>query len=91
MVTVTRELALKQAHAAQRELDRGIDRGPLHGMPYGAKDLLATAGIATTWGAAPLKDQVFDYDAIVVKKLRDAGAVLCAKLAMVEIAGGLAE
>jgi aspartyl-tRNA(Asn)/glutamyl-tRNA(Gln) amidotransferase subunit A len=89
VVTVTRELALHQARAAQRELDRGIDRGPLHGIPYGAKDLLATAGIPTTWGAAPLRDQVFDYDATVVKKLRDAGAVLCAKLAMVEIAGGM--
>lgn len=89
VVTMTRELALKQARAAQRELDCGIDRGPLHGIPYGAKDLLATAGIPTTWGAAPLKDQVFDFDATVIKKLRDAGAVLCAKLAMVEIAGGM--
>ncbi len=89
VVTVTRELALKQARAAQHELDCRIDRGPLHGIPYGAKDLLATAGIPTTWGAAPLKNQVFDYDATVIRKLRDAGAVLCAKLAMVEIAGGM--
>jgi aspartyl-tRNA(Asn)/glutamyl-tRNA(Gln) amidotransferase subunit A len=89
VVTVTRELALSQARAAQHELDRGIDRGPLHGIPYGAKDLLATAGVPTTWGAAPLRNQVFDYDATVIKKLRDAGAVLCAKLAMVEIAGGM--
>jgi Asp-tRNA(Asn)/Glu-tRNA(Gln) amidotransferase A subunit family amidase len=89
VVTVTREFALAQARDAQRDLDSGSDRGPLHGIPYGAKDLLATAGIPTTWGAAPLKDQVFDYDATVIKKLRDAGAVLCAKLAMVELAGGM--
>lgn len=89
VVTVTRELATSQARAAQRELDAGTDRGPLHGIPYGAKDLLATAGIPTTWGAAPLKDQVFDYDATVITKLREAGAVLCAKLAMVELAGGM--
>lgn len=89
VVNVTREPAIEQALAAQHELDCGIDRGPLHGIPYGAKDLLATAGFPTTWGAAPLKDQVFDYDATVIKKLRNAGAVLCAKLAMVEIAGGM--
>lgn len=89
VVTVTRELALAQAARADRELAQGIDRGPLHGIPYGAKDLLATAGIATSWGAAPLKDQVFDRDATVVERLREGGAVLAAKLAMVEIAGGL--
>jgi aspartyl-tRNA(Asn)/glutamyl-tRNA(Gln) amidotransferase subunit A len=89
VVTVTRELALDQARKAQREFDSGTDRGPLQGIPFGAKDLLATAGIATTWGAAPLKEQVFDYDATVITRLRDAGAVLCAKLAMVEIAGGM--
>jgi aspartyl-tRNA(Asn)/glutamyl-tRNA(Gln) amidotransferase subunit A len=61
----------------------------LHGIPYGAKDLLATAGIPTTWGAAPLRDQVFAEDATVVCRLRDAGAVLVAKLAMVELAGGM--
>lgn len=89
VVTVTRKLALAQAERADRELAQGVDRGPLHGIPYGAKDLLATAGIPTSWGAAPLKDQVFDLDATVVERLRDAGAVLAAKLAMVEIAGGL--
>jgi aspartyl-tRNA(Asn)/glutamyl-tRNA(Gln) amidotransferase subunit A len=89
VVTVTRELAMQQARAAQRELDCGVDRGPLHGIPYGAKDLLAAAGIPTTWGAAPLRDQVFDHDATVIRRLRDAGAVLCAKLAMVELAGGM--
>ncbi|MES2792501.1 MAG: amidase [Planctomycetota bacterium] len=88
IVTVTRELAIKQATQADAELAAGKDRGPLHGMPYGAKDLLATAGIPTSWGAAPYKEQVFDTDATVIQKLRDAGAVLIAKLAMVEIAGG---
>lgn len=88
IVTVTRELALKQAAQADQDLAAGRDRGPLHGIPYGAKDLLATAGIPTSWGAAPFKDQVFDEDATVIRKLRDAGAVLIAKLAMVEIAGG---
>ncbi|HVX61709.1 MAG TPA: amidase family protein, partial [Pirellulales bacterium] len=89
LVTVTRELAVRQAAAADQELAAGNDRGPLHGIPYGAKDLLATAGIPASWGAAPLKDQTFDEDATVVRRLREAGAVLVAKLAMVEIAGGL--
>ena len=89
VVTVTRERALAEAQQADNELCAGRDRGPLHGIPYGAKDLLATKGIPTTWGAAPFKDQVFDEDAVVITKLREAGAVLAAKLAMVEIAGGL--
>lgn len=89
VVTVTRELALQQAKQADAELADGTDRGPLHGIPYGAKDLLATKDIATSWGAAPLKDQMFDTDATVIVKLRQAGAVLAAKLAMVEIAGGM--
>jgi aspartyl-tRNA(Asn)/glutamyl-tRNA(Gln) amidotransferase subunit A len=89
VVTVTRKLALEQAQQADRELAAGKDRGPLHGIPYGAKDLLATAGIPTTWGAKPYRDQVFHEDATVVRRLREAGAVLVAKLAMVEIAGGL--
>lgn len=88
-VTVTRDLALAQARRADEELERGEYRGPLHGIPYGAKDLLATKGIPTTWGAAPLRDQVFDYDATVIRRLRDAGAVLAAKMAMVEMAGGM--
>jgi aspartyl-tRNA(Asn)/glutamyl-tRNA(Gln) amidotransferase subunit A len=88
VVTATRDLALKQARAADKEIRAGTYRGPLHGIPYGAKDLLATVGIPTTWGAAPFKDQVFDHDATVVRKLRDAGSVLVAKLAMVELAGG---
>lgn len=89
VVTVTRELALEQAAIADRDLAMGVNRGPLHGIPYGAKDLLACAGIPTSWGAAPLREQVFDQDATVISKLRAAGAVLVAKLAMVEIAGGL--
>lgn len=89
VVTVTRDLALAQAEQADAELGAGKDRGPLHGIPYGAKDLLATQGIATSWGAAPLKEQIFDHDATVITRLREAGAVLVAKLAMVEIAGGM--
>jgi len=89
VVTVTRERALAQAHRANQELLAGKDRGPLHGIPYGAKDLLATRGLPTTWGAEPLRQQVFDFDATVVQRLEDAGAVLVAKLAMVELAGGL--
>jgi aspartyl-tRNA(Asn)/glutamyl-tRNA(Gln) amidotransferase subunit A len=88
VVTVTRDLALQQAQAADEEIRAGRYRGSLHGIPYGVKDLLATTGIPTTWGAEPYKDQVFDHDATVVRKLRDAGAVLVAKLAMVELAGG---
>jgi aspartyl-tRNA(Asn)/glutamyl-tRNA(Gln) amidotransferase subunit A len=88
VVTLTAELALAQAHQAEEELAAGIDRGPLHGIPYGAKDLLATTGIATTWGAAPYQQQLFDHDASVIARLREAGAVLVAKLAMVELAGG---
>src|SRR5215831_8899247 len=87
VVTITRDLALEQARRADREIKAGRYRGPLHGVPYGAKDLLATRGIPTTWGAEPYKDQVFDHDATAVRKLREAGAVLVAKLAMVELAG----
>ncbi|HZU77190.1 MAG TPA: amidase [Dehalococcoidia bacterium] len=89
VVTLTHERALREALAAEEELRAGRDRGPLHGIPYGAKDLLATAGIPTTWGAAPFRDQVFEYDATVVTRLHAAGAVLVAKLAMVELAGGM--
>src|SRR5689334_17168419 len=73
VVTVTRERALQEAEAADREIVAGRYRGPLHGIPYGAKDLLATRGIPTTWGAEPYKDQVFDHDATVVQRLREAG------------------
>lgn len=88
VVTLTRERALAEAKQADADLNAGNDRGPLHGIPYGAKDLLAVTGYPTTWGAAPFKDQTFDEDAAVVTKLKDAGAVLCAKLSMVELAGG---
>lgn len=88
VVTITRDTAIAQARAAEAEIARGNYRGPLHGIPFGAKDLLATQGIPTTWGAAPYKDQVFDYDATVIERLREAGAVLAAKLSMVELAGG---
>ncbi len=90
VVTVTRDLAMEQARRAESEIASGDYRSPLHGIPWGAKDLLATSGgIPTTWGAAPFRDQVFDYDATVVRKLREAGAVLAGKLAMVELAGGM--
>ena len=86
---LTPDRALKQAHAAEKEIAAGKYRGPLHGVPYAAKDLLAVKGYPTTWGARPYKDQQFDYDATVIKKLDDAGAVLIGKAAMIELAGGL--
>jgi Asp-tRNA(Asn)/Glu-tRNA(Gln) amidotransferase A subunit family amidase len=89
VVTITEDVALREAALAEAELMRGVDRGPLHGIPYGAKDIVAAAGIPTTWGAAPFAEQVFGYDATVVRRLRDAGAVLAAKVATVEIAGGM--
>jgi aspartyl-tRNA(Asn)/glutamyl-tRNA(Gln) amidotransferase subunit A len=89
VVTLMRDSALAEARAADGEIKAGKHRGPLHGIPYGVKDLLATKGVPTTWGAAPYKDQVFDYDATAVARLRAAGAVLVAKLAMVELAGGM--
>lgn len=89
VVTITRERAMREAEAADRELARGAAPGrPLLGIPYGVKDLLATQGIPTTWGAEPYRQQVFAYDATVVERLTRAGAVLVAKLAMVELAGG---
>lgn len=89
VVTVTRGLALRQARKAEREIEAGNYRGPLHGIPWGAKDLLSTKGIPTTWGAEPFRGRVFDTDATVVKRLEKAGAVLCAKLSMIEFAGGM--
>lgn len=88
VVTLTEELALAQATEAEREIKAGKYRGPLHGIPWGAKDLFATRGIRTTWGAEPYRDQVIDYDATVVERLRDAGAVLVAKLSMGALAQG---
>ncbi len=89
VVRVLRDTALLEARQAEREITGGHWRSMLHGIPYGVKDLLATRGVPTTWGAAPYKDQVFDYDATVIERLREKGAVLCAKLAMVELAGGM--
>jgi aspartyl-tRNA(Asn)/glutamyl-tRNA(Gln) amidotransferase subunit A len=90
VVTVTRERALAEAWRAEQDIAAGRYRGVLHGIPCGAKDLLATSGgIPTTWGAAPFKNQCFDHDATVIRKLEEAGAILCAKLAMVELAGGM--
>ena len=88
-VTITAELALKQAHTAESEIAAGHYRGPLHGVPYAAKDLVAVKGYPTTWGARPLAKQAFDYNATVIERLNQAGAVLIGKAAMIELAGGL--
>ncbi|HEX5071214.1 MAG TPA: amidase [Vicinamibacterales bacterium] len=87
-VTLTEDLALQQAADADREIKAGKYRGPLHGLPWGAKDLFATKGIRTTWGGEPYVDQVIDYDATVVERLREAGAVLVAKLTLGALAQG---
>ena len=81
--------ALEQAKAAEKEIQRGHYRGPLHGIPYAAKDLLAVKGQPTTWGAKPYASQVFDYDATVIEHLHRVGAVLLGKAAMIELAGGM--
>jgi Asp-tRNA(Asn)/Glu-tRNA(Gln) amidotransferase A subunit family amidase len=81
-ITLVREQALAEAEAADREIARGKYRGPLHGIPYGAKDLLDTAGIRTTWGAEPFRNRVPKEDAAVIARLRAAGAVLVAKLSL---------
>ncbi|GAA4470661.1 amidase [Nibrella saemangeumensis] len=88
VVTLTEDLALEQARRADAEIRAGKYRGPLHGIPYGAKDLLARKGYNTTWGSVPYKDQVLDYNATVVQRLENAGAVLCAKLTLGELAMG---
>lgn len=88
VVTLTEDLALQQARRADAEIAAGKYRGPLHGIPYGAKDLLAVRGIRTTWGTAPYTNQVFDYDATVIKRLEAAGAVLVAKTTLGELAMG---
>src|SRR5438309_2946866 len=89
LVTVTPGRALADAARADRELAAGKLRGPLHGIPYGVKDLLAVRGYPTTWGAEPYRSQTFEEDATVVTRLGAAGAVLVGKLAMVELAGGM--
>ena len=82
VITLIREQALAEAEAADREIARGKSRGPLHGIPYGAKDLLDTAGIRTTWGAEPFRNRVPKEDATVIARLRAAGAILVAKLSL---------
>ena len=88
VVTLLAEEALAEADRADEEIARGHYRGPLHGIPWGAKDLLATMGVPTTWGAAPYRDRMIDLDATVVSRLRDAGAILVAKLSMGALAWG---
>ena len=88
-VTVTRDLARAQAKKAEQEIAAGSWRGPLHGVPWAAKDVIAVRWYPTTWGAAPLHGQKLAYDATLVQKLADAGAVLVGKTAMIELAGVL--
>jgi len=86
VITLTEDLAMQQAKAADAELKRGVYRGPLHGIPYGLKDLFAVKGYKTTWGTTPYKDQVIDEDSYVYTQLKNAGAVLCAKLSLGSLA-----
>jgi Asp-tRNA(Asn)/Glu-tRNA(Gln) amidotransferase A subunit family amidase len=88
VISLTEDRAFERAQAADAEIRRGKYRGPLHGIPWGAKDLLAVRGYKTTWGAGPFKDQVIDADATVVQRLDAAGAVLVAKLTLGELAQG---
>lgn len=88
VINLTEERARKQARDADAEISRGKYRGPLHGIPWGAKDLLAVKGYPTTWGAGLYQNQMFDYDATVVKRLDDAGAILVAKLTLGSLAQG---
>ena len=87
-VTVTPDVARAQAEQADRERETGQIRGPLHGIPYGVKDLVDTAGIATTWGATPFRDRVPDSDGAVVRLLNDAGAVMLGKTTLGALAWG---
>ncbi len=88
VVTLMEDAALREAEAADREIRAGRYRGPLHGIPCGIKDLFATKGIPTTWGAEPFRDQMIDVDATVVERLREAGSVIVAKLSMGALAQG---
>jgi len=88
VITLTEDLALEQARRADQEIAQGVYRGPLHGIPYGLKDLFAVRGTRTTWGAKPYQDQVINQDATVFRKLSDAGAVLLAKLSTGALAWG---
>jgi len=82
VITLTEDLAMQQAKQADDEIKKGNYRGPLHGIPYGLKDLFAVKGYKTTWGSTPYKDQMVDEDAFVYQQLKKAGAVLCAKLSL---------
>ncbi|HEU0064245.1 MAG TPA: amidase, partial [Flavisolibacter sp.] len=82
IITLTEDLALQQAAQADDEIKRGIYKGPLHGIPYGLKDLFAVKGYKTTWGTTPYKNQYVDQDSYVYTQLKNAGAVLCAKLSL---------
>lgn len=88
VVTLTKELAREQARRADEEINAGEYRGPLHGIPWGAKDLMAVPGYPTTWGATPYRDQAFDHTATIAQRLEDAGAVLVAKLSLGALAMG---
>jgi Asp-tRNA(Asn)/Glu-tRNA(Gln) amidotransferase A subunit family amidase len=88
VVTFLDDYGRTEARRADAEIAAGKYKGPLHGIPWGAKDIISVKGFKTTWGAEPFKDQVFDYDASVVEMLRDAGAVLIAKLATGQLAAG---
>lgn len=88
VITLTEELARQQARQADAEIKSGKYRGPLHGIPFGVKDLFSAKGYKTTWGSGPYKDQILDEDAAVVERLRAAGAVLLAKLTLGELAQG---
>ncbi|HSI72376.1 MAG TPA: amidase, partial [Fimbriimonas sp.] len=88
VVTLTESIARSRAKVADQEIRDGHYRGPLHGIPYGIKDLFATKGIPTTWGADPYSNQVLDFDATVVSRLHEAGAILTAKLSMGALAMG---
>src|SRR5579859_5803412 len=86
---LTPEIALEQAQTAEKEIQRGHYRGPLHGIPYAAKDLLAVKGVPCTWGAKPYANQTFDYDATVIEHLNRVGAILLGGAGMIELAGGM--
>ena len=88
VITLTEDLAYQQARQADAEIKAGKYRGPLHGIPFGAKDLFSAKGYKTTWGSVPYKEQLLDEDAAVVERLRAAGAVLLAKLTLGELAQG---
>src|SRR6267378_626999 len=86
---LTPEIALTQAKAAEKEIQSGHYRGPLHGIPYAVKDLISAKGLPTTWGAKPYANQIFNYNAAVIEHLNRVGAVMIGKAAMIELAGGM--